>query len=281
MLVMRALLLGAAALSLSGCSFLGLGGSKHHDGMKAHSGHYASHAPHKACKSQSCLSRWNLEGGIGPSFTVDGTAVTGSQTNAGSGADIRTISMNDAYKTGVRVELGGSYAVSPSTKVTAMAFHDKADSEGTLDWGTLDGEALTGALTDYEASGIEMGLRHYFKPRKAVIVNSVRPYVEGRVGAAYVDGVDIENLQLGGQTLGTGTVSFYDGGWVPSAAGLVGIETPLTKYSTIGLETGIRYTGTPDSETGSAFSAGQPLAGINNGGERVSVPLMLRGRYRF
>ncbi|MGB6231155.1 MAG: hypothetical protein WBF53_13625 [Litorimonas sp.] len=277
---MRTLLLGVAALSLSGCSFLGLGGHGHSDYDK-NTGWYGQGAAPSDCHSGTCLSRWNLEGGIGPSFTVGGDAVTGSQAAAGSGANIRNIDMEDAFDTGLRLELGGSYAVSPRTKITAMAYNETADSSGTLDWGTINNQRLTGALSDYEASGVELGLRHYFPPQRAVLVKSVRPYIEGRVGAAYVNGIDVENVRLDGARVGTGTASFTDGGWAPSAAGLVGIETPLTRYSTIGLETGIRWTDNTRSETGGLFNRSQPLAGVNNGGERVSVPLMLRGRYRF
>lgn len=279
MMKMRKLLLGVAAVSLSGCSFLGIGGHSKHDGYYDKStGYYGStHAP-KECYSDSCMSRWNLEGGIGPSFIVGGDAVTGSGTNAGSGAAINDISMNDAYDTGLRVELGGSYALKPNTKITGFVFNEKHDSAGRFDWGTLNDERVSGALSDYDATGVELGLRHYFAPRRGFIVQSVRPYVEGRLGAARLDGVEIEGLRVGDTQLGD--VNFTESGWVGSAAGLVGIETPLTKYSTIGLETGIRYNGEPKSNT-TNFGPGNPLAGINNGGDRVSIPLMLRGRYRF
>lgn len=286
---MRNLLLGASAITasiaLSGCSFLGIGGHNsykhsayHHT---AHHGQHTAHHAPKGCGTQACLSRWNLEGGVGPAFIVDGTAVTGSQTNDGSPANIRTISMNDAYDTGLRAELGGSYALSPNRKVTLMGHYQKADSAGVVDWGTVGEEALTGALSDYESYGAELGLRQYFALRRGLILNSVRPYVEGRVGLTQLDDVQIENVQLGGAAFNGGNpVPFYESSLVGTAAGLVGVETPLTRYSTIGLETGLRYTGKPDTDT-SALGPGNALAGINNGGSTLSVPIMLRGRYRF
>ena len=275
-------IISASAL-LSGCSFLGIGGS--HD-YRSHHGHAAhghmQHAPaHTTCSSQSCLSRWNLEGGLGPAFAVGGDAVTGSRTNDGTGAAIRTISMQDAYETGYRAELGTSYALSPNTKVSLMGHYAEADSEGVIDWGTVDGEALRGQLSDYESYGAELGLRHYFQPRRGIILNSVRPYVEGRAGVAKLNNVNIENVTLGGDAFNAGApVPFYESGVVGTAAGLVGVETPLTRYSTIGIETGIRYSGKPDTDT-SALGPGNPLGGINNGGDQWTVPLMLRGRYRF
>ena len=284
---MRNLLLGASAITasiaLSGCSFLGIGQNshKHTSYPAAHHGTYGAHHAPKGCGTQACLSRWNLEGGLGPAFLVDGTAVTGSSTNEGSPAEIRNISMGNAYDEGIRAELGGSYALTPNRKVTVLGHYAQADGDDFVDWGTVGGEQLTGSLSEYESYGVELGLRQYFAPRKGVILNSVRPYVEGRVGVTQLEDVQIENVQLGGAAFNGGNpVPFYESGLVGTAAGLVGIETPLTRYSTIGLETGLRYTGKPDTDT-SALGPGNPLGGINNGGSSLSVPIMLRGRYRF
>lgn len=280
---MRILLFGAATIALSGCSFLGLGGQKdysHYNKSNGYYGHQASHAPKSSCTSNQCLARWNLEGGIGPSFVVGGTAVTGDETNELPGLAINNIKMKDAYDTGWRAELGGSYALNPNRKVTATAFVDQADSAGRQDWGQIEAETnLTGALTDYKSYGAELGLRQYFAPRPGLILPSIRPYVEGRLGATHVDDIAITGAQANGVALPGGDIAFYDSGWVGSAAGLVGIETPLTKYSTIALETGVRYTQGLDSSDN--IQPGTALAGTNNGSSRTTIPLMLRGRYRF
>ena len=284
---MRILCLGVATIALSGCSFLGLGGQKDYSNYNANNGYYghqaptAKKAPKTPCHSNQCLARWNLEGGIGPSFIVGGDAVTGDETNDIEGVAINNISMNDAYDTGYRAELGGSYALNPNRKVTAMAFVDNAESAGRQDWGQLDPETnLTGALSDYKSYGAEIGLRQYFKPRPGLILPSIRPYVEGRLGATHVDDISIRGAQANGVALPNADIAFYDGGWVGSAAGLVGVETPLTRYSTIALETGVRYTQGLKTDT-SDIGPGSPLGGTNNGSSRTSIPVMLRGRYRF
>lgn len=282
---MRKLLLGAAAISLSGCSFLGLGGNSSHNGYNAasHGTGYASTGSkcspsHAVLANGNCLSRLNIEGGIGASFNVDGDIMTGDQATA-VGTVVRNVDFDEAYDTGVRYELGASYALSPKTKISAMGFVDEADSAGNVNFGTIGGAAFTGSMSDFKSQGLELGLRQYFSPKSAPFVRSIRPYVEGRLGASYQDAIFVENAQLGGAVIGTGRLAFKDAGWVPSAAGLVGIETPLTRFSTIGLETGIRYTGEQDANT-TTFGPG-PFQGLNEGGARVSVPVMLRGRYRF
>lgn len=280
---MRILFLGVAAVALSGCSWLGLG-NNHHDysNYNAHTGNYhVQAAPAKTpCQSHQCLSRWNLEGAVGPSFIVNGDAVSGDQTNAGSGAAINNIKMKDAYDTGWRAELGGSYALSPNRKITGNVFVDEAESAGRQDWGSIGAQALTGSLSDYKSYGAELGLRQYFAPRRGMILNSVRPYVEGKLGATHIDDINIEGSELGGAAFSAADVPFYESGWVGSAAGMVGVETPIARHATIALETGVRYTQGPKSDN-TVLAPGFALAGTNNSASRTTIPVMLRGRYRF
>ena len=283
---MRILLAGAAAIALSGCSFLGLGGHQDYKdyGYNAHTGNYGYQAhkpaPRKTCNSGQCLSRWNLEAAIGPSFIVGGDAITGNDTNDGFGADINEISFNEGFDRGWRGELGGSYALSPNRKVTANVFYDEANGSGPLDLGTIGADQLTGQLSDYQSYGAEVGVRQYFAPRRAPLLKSIRPYVGAKLGIARIDDISLENAQLAGAAFGAGPIPLTDSDWVGTAAGLVGVETPIARYTTLALESGIRYTQSPSSDN-SVLSPGTALAGINNGGGQLSIPVMLRGRYRF
>ena len=267
--------IAVGALALSGCSWLGLGHGKA-DGYQAygahHGGTYAA-APCHGCKPR--LSRFNVEGGIGPSFIVGGDAVTGDEANSFDGVALNEVSMSDAYDTGTRAELGVSYALTPSTKVVAMGHYLNHEGGNRFDIGTQNGVALSGELTDYEAYGLELGLRQYGGITPFPLIKSVRPYIEGRVGATQT-----KDIFLRDSTIAPGAdVAFYDGNIQATAAGLVGVETPFWGNSTLGVETGLRYTAGQDSE--GPLVAGSPLAGINNGGEKWSIPVMLRGRYRF
>ena len=129
------------------------------------------------CHSGNCLSRWNLEGGIGAVFPVGRNILTPSRTNNVAGTDFNSISFGDAYNTGFRAELGGSYALSPNRKVTVLGHYENLDSDGVQNLGTINGDQFTGALSDYEAFGVEVGLRQYFAPRPIPVLNSFRPYV--------------------------------------------------------------------------------------------------------
>ena len=283
---MRLLMLGTAAIALSGCSFLGLNGSKTKPTYKAQNGYYGqqaaqtSQASKSRCHSGNCLARWNIEGGVGTSFSVGKNLITPSRTNNVAGTDFDSLSFGDAYETGIRSELGGSYALSPNRKVTLLGHYVEADGAGSHNLGTIDGQQLTGSVSDYKAYGAELGLRQYFNPLKAPLVNSIRPYVEARGGVSRVGDIDLQNAQLGGAAFSADDTPLYRNSWVGTAAGLVGVETPLTRYTTIGLETGIRYQGGLKSDT-SVLAPGSALGGLNNNRGRYSVPVTLRGRYRF
>lgn len=282
---MRILMLGAAAIALSGCSFLGIGGEKDYKNYNQQTGYYGQQAarttaPTTRCHSGNCLARWNLEGGFGPVFPAGKNIITASRVNANPDREFNSLSFGDAYDTGVRAELGGSYALAPNTKVTLLGHYEHADGAGPQDLGTISGDALTGELSDYKSYGAELGLRQYFAPVNGIVVKSIRPYVEGRAGVSRVGDIGLRGTQLGAAAFSADEIPLYDDSWVGTAAGLVGIETPVARYTTIGLETGLRYQSGLKSDT-SVLGAGSTLGGLNNNRGRLSVPLTLRGRYRF
>lgn len=267
---------------------MGFGGNQSHT-YGADNSYAQKTSNDNCCVGGKTLSRWNVEGGLGKDFVVGGDAITGSQSHQGfinPTSTARDVSMNDAYDTGYRAELGGSYALNPNRKLTLQGHYAKADGN-EVDWGTQGATTLRGTMSDYETYGIEAGVRQYITPARVPLLKSVRPYIEGKVGAAHVDAMRLENINGVGGLVNPQTptsLAMYEGGWVPTAAGLVGMETPVFNRFTMGVETGIRYTGRPDSDGASIGAPGTynaRFAGINNGGDRWSVPVTIRGRYRF
>ncbi|NNC36104.1 MAG: hypothetical protein EX271_12660 [Acidimicrobiales bacterium] len=288
---MRILLCSAAAIALSGCSWFGYGHNQNHH-QSYGSGQYAQQATGgECCFGSKKLSRWNVEAGAGPDFMVGGDVFSGSEAHGGFTGPVTAlndVSMNDAYNTGYRAEIGGSYAFTPSRKLTGQVFYAQADGQDVL-LGTQDGVDLRGQFSDYKSWGVEAGLRQYFRPADMPLVRTMRPYVEGKLGAAHVDSIGIENMRETVPTAaGTPTsLALYEDGWVPTAAGMIGFETPLFNRMTVGVETGIRYTGKPNSDNTDMTATTAPLdfnrryAGANNSGDRFTVPVTIRGRYRF
>lgn len=279
-------LMGASSLALTGCSFLGglFGVDKHHKTASHHDG--GTYYGHSDCGASNCvggreISKWNVEGAIGPAFIAGGDAITSGGLNPENPTAVRSMSMDEVYEEGYRAELGLSYMLNPNRKLTAMVTHQEHNGANDTQIADIAGQALTGSFSDYKATGVEIGLRQYATPRYIGQSNlQYRPYVEGRIGAAQLDDIEIENAQLGGVAYNNGTIPFYEGGTVGTAAGLVGFEAPVFDRMTLGLETGVRYMSKPSSDD--AFLAGgNPIAGANNGGDTWTVPVTIRGRYRF
>ena len=288
---MRILLCGAAAIALSGCSWMGYGHSQqsHTYGDNTYVSKTNSNA---CCVGGKTLSRWNVEAGLGADFAVGGDAITGSQAHplfTGPATTLRDVSNSDAYATGYRAELGGSYALNPNRKLTLTGHYAQADGN-EVSWGTQGTGAtattLRGTMSDYKSYGLEAGVRQYATPARIPLLKSVRPYVEAKLGAAHLDAIRLENINEVGGPVNPGTptsLAMYESGWVPTAAGMIGIETPVFKRFTMGVETGIRYSGMPNSDNSdkAAGTFNARYSGANNGGDRWSVPLTIRGRYRF
>ncbi|PHR57465.1 MAG: hypothetical protein COA43_12270 [Robiginitomaculum sp.] len=279
---MRIIMCSVAAIALSGCSWMGFG-----SGTNGSHGSYSPSASTKCCVGGDTLSTWNLEGAIGKEFIVGGDALTGSQAHTGFSSPTNAlvdVSMKDAYSNGKRASLGGSYALNPNRKVSLQGFYSKASGNEVV-FGSQGGQDITGTMSDYKSYGVEAGLRQYFKPRNIPLLKSFRPYVEGRLGAAHVDDISLNGIsQTVATSLNTPTsLAVYQGGWVPTATGLIGVETPVFKRMTLGLETGVQFTGKlkSDDSDKAAGTFNSRYAGFNNGGGRVVVPLTLRGRYRF
>lgn len=274
--------LGVSAIALSGCSFLGdmIGYNGGHAVQNQSYGQYQyAKRKNKCCVGGNALSRWNVEGALGGAFLVGGDGITGSRTNIPT-SNIGSFDSNDLWDDGLRAELGGSYALNPNRKITGNVFYQQNEGNGVFDLGDLNGDALRGSVSDIESYGAELGLRQYFTPKVYGSNIRLRPYVEGKLGAANIQDVALENVTRDGAALAD--IGLYEGGWVPTAAGLVGIETPIARRMTLGVETGVRWQGAPASDGRDiVVNTGNELAGINNGGDTWSIPLTVRGRYRF
>ena len=272
---MRIVLLSAAAVALSGCSWLGLGGNS---GSYGHDVGTYKAASHNNDGCNGCtLSRWNVEGGVGTEFITGNKFLRASQAEAIPGTALTSVSMNDAFDEGLRYEIGGSYAMNPNRKVSVTGYNTSHNGN-RVTLGRQGAAAVIGDVSDYDSYGVELGLRQYALPIKAPLIRSMRPYVEGRVGVAHVDNIGLTNVTRGG--VNAADIGLYENTWVPTGAGLIGIETPVFNRFTMGVETGIRYNGDLKTDR-SSLAPGTAFAGANSGGDKWSVPVTLRGRYRF
>ena len=257
---MRLLTVGLSAFLLTGCAWMGGGQSSHHGHQGHHAqGHYGHNQIHQAPQMPS---QWRFDGAIGAQEFTGGNVLQNRQNGLQT-----TTKQNykDIYETGLAANAGLSYDVAPRTTLVMEGFYNKANSKDELvNFGTdAAGLAESGRFSDYESYGAQVGFREYMSNDGP----GLRPYIGAMAGMSYVNDLDIA---VAGATPSTRRI--YSGEWVPTASGLVGIEMPVSYAGSLALESGIRYEGRRDAEYMEQFG---------KTGGNYSVPLKLRGRYRF
>lgn len=243
--------LGTAAMAVTGCAYQG--SSYGHNAYPTYTAHtnYQPHSYKTATRGQT-----RLEFDIAAEQFIDGNLIDGA------GA-IQDVSYNDAFKTGYRVSGGVARDFRPNTTVTAKGFYKQADGEDSFVLATGGGMTIDGSVSDFKSYGGELGLRQYLSPNRG---RQLRPFVGASVGASYIEDIEL--------TSGGITDVLNESGWVATAAATGGFEMPVSATTSLSLESGIRWEGAQDR-------SGLGAASFGDDNSRLSVPVTLRGRFRF
>lgn len=248
--------IGASAMAMSGCAYQG--SSYGHTAQPSYS--YGANAgcgttsTPRGCAANAGGTRFDLE--IGAEQFVSGDIISSGSTFNGN--PTLDVGYQDAFKTGYRVAAGLAKDISPSTTISAKGFYSQAEGEDNV---AITTGAETASFSDYKSYGAELGLRKYV----GYGGSQLRPYFGGTVGAAYVEDI------IGTANVGVPAV-LNEAGWVPTASGTAGFEMPFSQSGALALETGLRWTGKQDRDA---------LLGVGEDSSRLSVPVTLRGTFRF
>ncbi len=218
----------------------------------------------------------------GTEFGVDGQLFEGKEAGPSDGGGgqagaIDAFDYSDAFSDGFNIGAATTYDISRNTTLLASAGYSKQEgntlSTGSFQSGTYDAagtfipdvgstdRALEGRFDDLEQYTIEGGVRQYVGQNVGF-----RPYVGASAGFGYNSGVNLTQTFVDDGTQ-FDQQEFIDGGWRPTAAGIVGAELAVGPRGAIGVETGLRW---------------RDNLKANSGGEdRLSIPLKLRGRLAF
>jgi hypothetical protein len=129
--------------------------------------------------------------------------------------------------------------------------------------GTAGGTDIQATFGDYSDFALLGGVRREFlQPAR------LHPYLGFETGIRFVDGIDVDILDLGNLPL-------YDDSAVFTAEVTAGVSYDLTDAFRIGLETGLRFQGGLDEIDGTV------LEDYNNGDPLLFVPIMLTGTLNF
>ena len=257
--------MGAAAMAVTGCAYQG-GSGYNHSAYPTYSSYGGTTSYANRCGTtytpQGCavVGGTRVELGIGAEKFVDGDSVNGGIVTGPNTSS--TVEYADAFKTGYRASIGLARDVRPSTTILAKGFYKQAEGEDGVTVATNGGGNVTGNFSDYESYGAELGLRQYLSPANS----RFRPFVGATAGATYIEDI---SLSTGGPA-----VVINDAGWSATASATGGFEMPISRSASLALEPGIRWEGKQDR---SALAT----AIIGDDNSRLSVPVTLRGRFRF
>lgn len=218
---------------------------------------------------------FGIEAGVGTDFSIDGDVFPGELAKPflggpGTVSDLPAVSYKDAYGEAAHYDLAATYDIDPSTTVLARIGYSNAEGNRLLVGQVDDGAGLTEDLYaefgDLEQVTLEGGVRKYMGSWNNRMAG-IRPYVAATAGFTHNGSVDLvqSSATLVDPTLFT--QEYIDAGWQPTASGVIGAEMQVGARTALGVETGIRWSDDLDTN----FDTG----------DRISVPVRLRGRVSF
>ncbi len=272
------------ATGLSGCGsvgWLGGGGGGDHGAYQYRGA--SAYAPSRA-------AGWSVEGEValeaGSSSTFHrGEVIAGALTVEGR-------DFGDTHDAGARVALRAGRSIGPNTDLVVGVSHASLSSSGPVQVGAVGLDPIMAEFDDYKKTSIDIGVRRYLGPDRAGLRSgALRGFVGASAGVARIDEIDavfssgvVGDAGTGFGRLGTGlpnviAAEFYDDTWTGTAAVTAGLEMKLTRSASLEFETGVQIDGGPDEDDTTLPALG--LAQINDSGTRVTIPVALRGKFRF
>ncbi len=257
--MIRIALICSFAVFLSGCSWLGNWSSDPDFGRKM-----------------------TFELATGIDHSINGNVVESALDNSGTAA-LLPADYKDAYKTSINYQIGTSYALSDTLDVTAAVNYSKAKGQN-LTLGSVGADAITADFDDLETYGVEIGMRKYFhnKTFAHLLSPAVSPYVGANIGVKHVESTGAVLSSAGFASIGQPAIintEWYSDSVVPTGQLTIGAEYRANSNFSIGLETGIRYTG--NLKAGDATLTGIGWEEARGKARNISIPVTLRGRFKF
>ncbi|MFC0632655.1 hypothetical protein [Brevundimonas balnearis] len=243
-----------------------------------------------AAQAQTAPGQWTFGFEAGAEFPTDGEVHEGAiapvpdlgplnPALAGVDAELRIEprSYDDIYGEAFNLGFEAAYGVSDSAEAFGSVRYVKSD-EGTVQVGGAFVPALNttlpvfGTFGDVESWIVEAGYRQYFGS------GAIRPYVAGRLGAAFTDSVEA-TFEIPDADILIANAPFYDSTTSISAGIDLGVSWQVSDTVSLQAETGYRYVGELDGDDSAIGGLG--LASINDVGERTYVPLTVRAKFTF
>lgn len=199
---------------------------------------------------------------------------------------IQARSFDDIYGEAATFGIEGAYGLGGGLEIIGAVRSIQAD-EGTVQVGTAFVPALAASLPvqgrfgEFNAVSVEAGVRQHFD-----MGGGFMPFVGARAGVTQVDAIKASFSVAVPDTVGVlpndinlDNVNFYDDSTAFTIGLDVGASIEVIEGFTLTAETGIRYQS--ELEDNDRDIGGLGLASINDAGDRLSIPLTIKGAFRF
>jgi opacity protein-like surface antigen len=199
---------------------------------------------------------------------------------------IQARSFDDIYGEAASFGVEGAYGLGGGLELIGALRSITAD-EGQVQVGTAFVPALSASLPvigrfgEFQSLSIEGGVRQHFDRGGGFM-----PYIGGRVGVTQVDAIRASftvpvpaGVGAEPNDIALNNVRFYDDSTAFTLGLDVGASVELTPGFEISIETGLRYQSSLEDDDRDIGGLG--LAAINDEGDRLSVPLTVKGTFRF
>ena len=169
-----------------------------------------------------------------------------------------------------RVAVLIGFGITPNTEIVARGGVYEMKSPG-LQAGTIEGSDLFMQLEPYKEYEVDLSYRFYLAWR-----TRMKSYIAPAAGVKFLDRILIESAFSPDRNSAIFNVPLFEASTVFAFGADIGFTIDLGSTFYVGLEAQIRYQ--------TSFTAAETfpgLAGINDGGNRLSAPVVLSAGLRF
>ncbi len=217
-----------------------------------------------------------LEGRITVAFqggtesTFAGDLMKGAQGSLlGKPVTIASKRYRDVYAPDLRLQGLLGYGIGARTEIVLRGSWYETEGTG-LEVGTSNGNPVFAFFGPYEEIGVEVSLRYYVSTS-----GRLKSYVAPVIGARSVDEI-LVSLSVPDAGSAILNVPFSEKSTVPVFGLDLGFTFDLGSHFFVGVDTGLRYQGTP-----SQFDALEGLAGLDDSDAKWTAPVVASIGVRF
>jgi hypothetical protein len=217
-------------------------------------------------------SPWSAEFGIGWDNSISGNINSSGIGQINNQAVVITKNTyEDVYGTGLHLRFGGGYMLDDATEARATFTFQSLDADLTA-MGEIGASRLYGQYADYQAFGLDVGLRRY-----GTVSPTVRAYGEGTVGLGFVDRTEV-TLVAPAANLSGETTDLYDRTAAFTLGANAGLLVQTSERLGVFAQMGFRWVSGMSQIDG---LAGTGLETINDKSARWTFPFIAGIRVRF